>query len=198
MESCVVIEHAMNILAVDAKHLAARRQNRRIWTGSYERLRQPRSPFNQVLAVIQHEQEFSCSDFPRNGFERQSHPRGSSFLAIRSGSSEQPRKSFPFAPVLSSGLKDPSAAQFKWMPVILTERDGITDYCGLVNGKNSYGGDTGFVHFYAHLTKNEKGRFVKAALHAVEPANRETNFIDPRWLNGICEQFGYDDFSLAK
>jgi PBP1b-binding outer membrane lipoprotein LpoB len=25
-----------------------------------------------------------------------------------------------FAPVLSSGLKDPSAAQFKWMPVILT------------------------------------------------------------------------------
>ena len=88
--------------------------------------------------------------------------------------------------------------QFKWMPVILTERDGITDYCGLVNGKNSNGGDTGFVHFYAHLTKNEKGRFVKAARRAVEPANRETNFIDPRWLNGICEQFGYDDFSLAK
>src|SRR5258705_8059410 len=46
------------------------------------------------------------------------------------------------APVLSAGLKDPSAAQFKWMPVSLIERDGITDYCGLVNGKNSYGGDT--------------------------------------------------------
>jgi PBP1b-binding outer membrane lipoprotein LpoB len=103
-----------------------------------------------------------------------------------------------FAPVLSSGLKDPSAAQFKWMPVILTERDGITDYCGLVNGKNSYGGYTGFVRFYAHLTKNEKGQFVKAELRAVEPPNRETNFIDPRWLNGICEQFGYDDFSLAR
>jgi len=103
-----------------------------------------------------------------------------------------------FAPVLSSGLKDPSAAQFKWMPVILTERDGVTDYCGLVNGKNSYGGYTGFVRFYAHLTKNEKGQFVKAELRAVEPPNREANFIDPRWLNGICEQYGYDDFSLAK
>ena len=102
------------------------------------------------------------------------------------------------APVLSSGLKDPSADQFKWMPVILTERDGITDYCGLVNGKNSYGGYAGFVRFYAHLTKNEKGQFVKAELRAIEPPNRETNFIDPRWLNGICEQFGYDDFSLAK
>lgn len=103
-----------------------------------------------------------------------------------------------FAPVLSTGLKDPSAALFKWMPVILTERDGVTDYCGLVNGKNSYGGYTGFVRFYAHLTKNEKGQFVKAELRAVEPPNRETNFIDPRWLNGICEQFGYDDFSLAR
>jgi len=103
-----------------------------------------------------------------------------------------------FAPVLSSGLKDPSAAQFKWMPVILTERDGVTDYCGLVNGKNSYGGYTGYVRFYAHLTKNEKGQFIKAELRAVEPPNRETNFIDPRWLNGVCEQFGYDDFSLAR
>jgi PBP1b-binding outer membrane lipoprotein LpoB len=26
-----------------------------------------------------------------------------------------------FAPVLSAGLKDPSAAQFKWMPVVCTE-----------------------------------------------------------------------------
>jgi hypothetical protein len=60
------------------------------------------------------------------------------------------------------------------------------------------GGYTGFVRFYAHLTKNEKGEFVKAALRAVEPPNRETNVLDPRWLNGICEQFGYDDFSLAR
>ena len=59
------------------------------------------------------------------------------------------------------------------MPVILTERDGVTDYCGLVNGKNSYGGYTGFVRFYAHLTKSEKGQFLKAELRAVEPPNRE-------------------------
>jgi hypothetical protein len=25
---------------------------------------------------------------------------------------------------LAAGLKDPSAAQFKWMPVVVTERDG--------------------------------------------------------------------------
>src|SRR5712672_3522621 len=50
-----------------------------------------------------------------------------------------PAERLSFAPVLAAGLKDPSAAQFKWMPVVLTVRDGITDYCGLVNGKNSYG-----------------------------------------------------------
>jgi hypothetical protein len=50
-----------------------------------------------------------------------------------------------FAPVLSSGLKDPSAAQFKWMPVILTERDGITDYCGLVDFASQF--------ILAHLMK---------------------------------------------
>ena len=109
-----------------------------------------------------------------------------------------PAEKLSFAPVLAAGLKDPSAAQFKWMPVILNERDGITDYCGLVNGKNSYGGYAGFVRFYAQLKTDDKGQFIKATLRAVEPPNRETNAFDPRWLNGICEQYGYDDFSLAK
>ena len=61
--------NAIDILAIDSKHLAAGRQNLCIWTESHERVRQPRSPFNEMLAIVQHEQEFSCSDFPSNGFE---------------------------------------------------------------------------------------------------------------------------------
>jgi len=102
------------------------------------------------------------------------------------------------APIFSAGLKDPSAAQFRWMPVVLTERDGITDYCGLVNGKNSYGGYGGFVRFYAQLQNDDRGQFTKATLREVEPPNRERNPLDPRWLNGICEKFGYEDFSQAR
>lgn len=102
------------------------------------------------------------------------------------------------APLLAAGLKDPNAAQFKWMPVVLTERDGITDYCGLVNGRNSYGGYSGFVRFYAQLKKDEKAQFTRATLREIEPPGREVNPLDPRWLNGICEKFGYDDFSLAR
>jgi hypothetical protein len=109
-----------------------------------------------------------------------------------------PTEKLSFVPVLAAGLKDPSAAQFKWMPVVLTERDGITDYCGLVNGKNSYGGYTGFVRFCAQLQKDDKGQFVKATLRSIESPNREPNALDPRWLNGVCEQFGYEDFGQAK
>lgn len=102
------------------------------------------------------------------------------------------------APVFSAGLKDPAAAQFKWMPVVLNDRDGITDYCGLVNGKNGYGGYTGFVRFYAQLQKDDKGQFTRATLREIELPNREVNPLDPRWLNGICEKFGYDDFKQAR
>lgn len=102
------------------------------------------------------------------------------------------------APRIAAGFKDPGAAQFKWMPVTLIERDGITDYCGLVNGKNIYGGYSGFVRFYAHLKKDDRGQFTHATVRSVEQPNRELNPLDPRWLNGVCEKFGYDDFSLAK
>jgi hypothetical protein len=109
-----------------------------------------------------------------------------------------PAEKLALAPIIAGGMKDPSAAQFKWMPVVLTERDSITDYCALVNGKNSYGAYIGFVRFYAQLNKDDKGQFIRATLREVEPPNRERNALDPRWLNGICEQFGYEDFSLAK
>jgi outer membrane murein-binding lipoprotein Lpp len=101
-------------------------------------------------------------------------------------------------PMIAAKMKDPAAAQIKWMPVIQQERDGVTHYCGLVNGKNSYGGYIGFLRFYAQLRLNAKGQYDLADARAFEEANREPNFIDSRWMNGICEQFGYMDFSVAK
>ncbi len=98
---------------------------------------------------------------------------------------------------LSQSLKQPDAAQFKWMPIVLVERDGIIDYCGLVNGKNSYGGYTGFVRFYAQLKFDGKNQIKIGSMRAIEEPNRERNPLDPRWLNGVCEKFGYDDFSQA-
>lgn len=56
----------------------------------------------------------------------------------------------------SRGLKDPQSAQFRWLP---WNHDGksATVYCGMVNGKNSYGGYTGFVPYQGMiLTKQGK------------------------------------------
>ena len=123
--------------------------------------------------------------------------------AVRPGEAFTTRELTPdekraLSAIISQSLKDPEAARFKWMPVVLRERDGITDYCGLVNGKNSYGGYTGSTRFYGQLIKDNTGQFTQIAVRAIEEPDRETNFIDPRWLNGICEDYGYDNFGLAR
>jgi hypothetical protein len=99
---------------------------------------------------------------------------------------------------LGAENEDPNAAQFKWMPVIIAKRENITDYCGLVNGKNSYGGYTGYLRFYAFLTADANGQYTRGEARAFEEPNRQINPIDPRWLNGVCEQYGYVDFSQAQ
>ena len=100
--------------------------------------------------------------------------------------------------IVAQSLRDPEAARFKWMPVVLRERDGITDYCGLINGKNAYGGYTGYARFYGQLIKDNAGQFTRIAVRAIENPDREINPIDPRWLNGVCEDYGYTDFGLAR
>ena len=56
-----------------------------------------------------------------------------------------PAEKTALAKALSQALKDPRSAQFKWMPVILITRNGIIDYCGLVNSRGYVG------PFYAQL-----------------------------------------------
>jgi hypothetical protein len=64
--------------------------------------------------------------------------------------------------LLAQSLKDPDSAKFKWMPLVLSERDGVTDYCGLVNGKNSYGGYAGYVRFMRSSRKTIKANLQPA------------------------------------
>src|SRR5262249_40217581 len=61
---------------------------------------------------------------------------------------------------LVTTLKDPNAAQFKWMPVATNPPPGKPiGYCGLLNGKNSYGGCTGYRMFFALLSQNSKNEY---------------------------------------
>lgn len=106
---------------------------------------------------------------------------------------------------LSQAMKDPDAAQFKWMPVLA--QPGATDligYCALVNGKNSFGGYTGFRRFYAVLSHDAKGQYLGGVIKQTAGA-RDTTFLDTgddAIANTIveqnCEKWGYTDFAAAQ
>jgi hypothetical protein len=88
--------------------------------------------------------------------------------------------------------KDPGSAQLKWVPVIVLEREGIFDYCGLVNSRNSYG-YVGFQKFYAQISKNEKGQFTKGLVRTIGSDDVGTIATDE-----LCEKHGYVDLSQAR
>jgi hypothetical protein len=98
---------------------------------------------------------------------------------------------------VSSKLKDPASAAFRWMPVSLVQRNdgsGITDYCGLVNAKTSYGGYAGFSMFYVQMRKNNQGQFSDIDLRLLM---NHADAVSVRATEGACRQFGYVDFSQA-
>lgn len=61
------------------------------------------------------------------------------------------------ARAVSQGLKDPESARFKWGQARIKEGQSASTYCGLVNGKNSYGGYTGDQAYMVVLLKRGDG-----------------------------------------
>ncbi len=58
---------------------------------------------------------------------------------------------------VTKDFKDAPAARFRWMPVTDLDKRDSQVYCGMVNGKNSYGAFTGFVPFSVFLVaKSDK------------------------------------------
>jgi hypothetical protein len=90
-------------------------------------------------------------------------------------------------------MKDPDSAKFMWMPVILLNRNGITDYCGLINSKTSFGGYAGFTKFYAQLHDNGLN-FTAADLRSMA----EGDEVSIASTTDVCSHFGYIDFSQAQ
>lgn len=93
------------------------------------------------------------------------------------------------ARAVAAALKDPDAAKFQWGPIILA-RDSAA-YCGLVNGKNAYGGYVGFRPFMVRVTFSPARAVVDAKLIAVSTGPNDTGS-DP--YAGACANFGYTGF----
>lgn len=78
----------------------------------------------------------------------------------------------------SSGLLDPDAAKFKWF-----KYNGSDHYCGLLNGKNSYGGYIGYRHYSVDVKRDGSGNIVAADKLSVVDAS--TSYADTMRI--ICE-----------
>ena len=52
-------------------------------------------------------------------------------------------------------FKDPASAMFRWLPIGDIPPDGQS-YCGMVNGKNSYGAYNGYEPFLVFLLVKDK------------------------------------------
>jgi hypothetical protein len=114
-----------------------------------------------------------------------------------------PNEKAALAKTLSRTLKDPTAAQFKWLPVAASG-SGPIGYCGLVNIKNSHGGYVGFRRFFAMISKGPKGDYINGRIEHIDgilvtPAGNSTenNAIETALTEDNCKEWGYSDFNGA-
>jgi hypothetical protein len=101
---------------------------------------------------------------------------------------------------LSRTLKDPDSAKFQWGPVKYTAGSTYTDYCGIINAKNSYGGYTGFKMFHATLNANSKGQYDNGTIDRimVDSATADVDDLkDNVHYEELCIQGGYGSISLV-
>lgn len=94
---------------------------------------------------------------------------------------------------VSNSLKDPDSAKFKWLPLVTARASAA--YCGLVNGKNSYGGYAGYNHYVVRVTFSPTHEIADAKVVGVSTGPNEYG-MDP--FAGSCATFGYKDFTQAK
>ncbi|MCK1507194.1 hypothetical protein [Bradyrhizobium sp. 18] len=93
----------------------------------------------------------------------------------------------------AGGLKDPDSAKFQWtrVPKVLPA-DGMIDYCGLVNAKNSYGGYIGAQPFIGTIQVS-KGKILTGAVGAVGDPTPMYREILPK----MCRDKGLDPFAVS-
>jgi hypothetical protein len=94
-----------------------------------------------------------------------------------------PAEKTALAKSLSQTLKDPRSAQFRWMPVILITRNGIIDYCGLVNSRGYVG------PFYAQLVAGST--LSTGAIKAIDNGS-------PGLATSFCNTYGYTNLTQAE
>jgi hypothetical protein len=106
---------------------------------------------------------------------------------------------------LSQTLADPESAQFKWMPLVVAQRNKRTSYCGLVDSKGSSGAPIGFRKFSASIQQGSSGLYDHGVIEHVEGSppifsggSAQGDVSGGGSIVEICKAWGYVDFGLAR
>jgi len=107
-----------------------------------------------------------------------------------------------FARSMAQVLRSPETGQFKWMPVIIGQKNAPTRYCGLVNATNSSGVLVGFRKFAGTIAQGASQTFERGVIEHVEGAAPIfASPIDDAPQSGgtaaLCQSWGYVNFGLA-
>jgi hypothetical protein len=114
-----------------------------------------------------------------------------------------PTEKAALAKTLSQRLKDPTAAQFKWLPVAANGSRPI-GHCGLVNVKSTNGGYVGFRRFFAMISKGPKGDYIDGRIEHIDGIpvtlggnSTEEDAVETGLTEDNCKNWDYTDFSGA-
>ncbi|MGP0088601.1 MAG: hypothetical protein ACLPKB_01360 [Xanthobacteraceae bacterium] len=92
---------------------------------------------------------------------------------------------------MASGMKNPGAMQFRWMPVASVSGSATADYCALINGKP----------FRAVINRNSKGEFDSGKIIRIQEDDAGSDAWVTEDINknmrDFCQRAGYSDFSQA-
>jgi hypothetical protein len=114
-----------------------------------------------------------------------------------------PTEQAALAKTLSLRLKDPTGAQFKWLPVA-ANGSGPIGYCGVVNFRSGNGSYVGFRRFFAMISKGPKGEYVEGRIEHIDGIpvifsgnGTEEDAGETGLTEDNCKMWGYTDFSGA-
>ncbi len=96
---------------------------------------------------------------------------------------------------VAATLMDPDGGKFLWAPLILYSESGSGIYCGLVNGKNSYGAYIGYRKYAVKVTFGPNMEIRSAELRGL--AQGDSDF-STGYVDGGCSKFGYGNLEGAQ
>jgi hypothetical protein len=86
---------------------------------------------------------------------------------------------------LANNMRDPDSARFRFTQVARSGPEGII--CGMVNGKNGFGGHTGFQPFIAMLARQRSGNLVGVFVSVGSP-----NAVEGQVAISMCRDNGLE------